>query len=43
VAGVFTADPRVVPSARRLDALSYDEMQELAQAGAKVLNAQAVE
>jgi aspartate kinase len=43
VAGVFTADPRVVPDARRLDALSYDEMQELAQAGAKVLNAQAVE
>ncbi|MFO0585315.1 MAG: aspartate kinase [Anaeromyxobacter sp.] len=43
VAGVFTADPRVVPDARRLDALSYDEMQELAAAGAKVLNAQAVE
>ncbi len=43
VAGVFTADPRVVPSARRIDSLSYDEMQELAGAGAKVLNAQAVE
>jgi aspartate kinase len=43
VAGVFTADPRVVPAARRLDELSYEEMQELAQAGAKVLNAQAVE
>ncbi len=43
VAGVYTADPRVVPSARRLDALSYEEMQELAAAGAKVLNAQAVE
>jgi aspartate kinase len=43
VAGVFTADPRVVPDARRLDTLSYDEMQELAAAGAKVLNAQAVE
>jgi aspartate kinase len=43
VAGVFTADPRVVPDARRLDTLSYEEMQELAQAGAKVLNAQAVE
>jgi aspartate kinase len=43
VAGVFTADPRVVPDARRLDELSYEEMQELAQAGAKVLNAQAVE
>jgi aspartate kinase len=43
VAGVFTADPRVVPDARRLETLSYDEMQELAAAGAKVLNAQAVE
>jgi len=43
VAGVFTADPRLVPEARRLDELSYEEMQELAQAGAKVLNAQAVE
>ena len=43
VAGVFTADPRIVPEARRLDELSYEEMQELAQAGAKVLNAQAVE
>ncbi len=43
VAGVFTADPRIVPDARRLDELSYEEMQELAQAGAKVLNAQAVE
>jgi aspartate kinase len=43
VAGVFTADPRVVPDARRLEALGYDEMQELAAAGAKVLNAQAVE
>ena len=43
VAGVFTADPRLVPEARRLDELSYEEMQELALAGAKVLNAQAVE
>lgn len=43
VAGVFTADPRVIPEAHRLDALSYEEMQELALAGAKVLNAQAVE
>ncbi|MBX5484453.1 MAG: aspartate kinase [Myxococcaceae bacterium] len=43
VDGVFTADPRVVPDARKLDALSFDEMQELASAGAKVLNAQAVE
>ncbi|MET0551949.1 MAG: aspartate kinase [Vicinamibacteria bacterium] len=43
VAGVFTADPRVVPNARRLSELSYEEMQELAESGAKVLNAQAVE
>ncbi|ATB32418.1 aspartate kinase [Melittangium boletus] len=43
VDGVFSADPRVVPEARKLDSLSYDEMQELASAGAKVLNAQAVE
>lgn len=43
VDGVFSADPRVVPEAKKLAALSYDEMQELASAGAKVLNAQAVE
>jgi aspartate kinase len=43
VDGVYTADPRVVPEARRLPAISYEEMQELAEAGASVLNAQAVE
>ncbi|HEX5749746.1 MAG TPA: aspartate kinase [Archangium sp.] len=43
VDGVFSADPRGVPDARKLETLSYDEMQELASAGAKVLNAQAVE
>ena len=43
VDGVYTADPRVTPQARRLDELSYDEMQLLADAGAKVLNAEAVE
>ncbi|HEY7057879.1 MAG TPA: aspartate kinase [Vicinamibacterales bacterium] len=43
VDGVYTADPRVVPSARRTGELSYEETQELAEAGAKVLNAQAVE
>jgi len=43
VDGVYTADPRVVPDARRLAELSYEEMQELAEAGARVLNAQAVE
>jgi aspartate kinase len=43
VDGVYTADPRVVPAARRIGTLSYEETQELAEAGAKVLNAQAVE
>src|SRR5678810_859197 len=43
VDGVYSADPRVVPAARRIDALSYEETQEMAEAGAKVLNAQAVE
>jgi aspartate kinase len=43
VDGVYTADPRVVPRARRIGTLSYEETQELAEAGAKVLNAQAVE
>ena len=43
VDGVYSADPRVVPEARRMDSLSYEEMQEMAEAGAKVLNAQAVE
>jgi len=43
VDGVYTADPRVVPGARRIAALTYEETQELAEAGAKVLNAQAVE
>jgi len=43
VDGVYTADPRVVLSPRRLDEISYEEMQALARAGAKVLNAEAVE
>jgi aspartate kinase len=43
VDGVYTADPRVVPEARRIGTLSYEETQELAESGAKVLNAQAVE
>jgi aspartate kinase len=43
VDGVYSADPRVVPGARRLAEISYEEMQEMAEAGAKVLNAQAVE
>ena len=43
VDGVFSADPRVVPAAVKLADLSYEEMQALAESGAKVLNAQAVE
>jgi len=43
VDGVYSADPRVVTDARRIGTLSYEETQELAEAGAKVLNAQAVE
>jgi aspartate kinase len=43
VDGVYTADPKVVKEARRIGTLSYEESQELAEAGAKVLNAQAVE
>ncbi|MGA8660330.1 MAG: aspartate kinase [Chthoniobacterales bacterium] len=43
VDGVYTADPRIVRSARRIPSLSYEETQELAESGAKVLNAQAVE
>jgi aspartate kinase len=43
VDGVYTADPRIVPAATRIGALSYEETQELAESGAKVLNAQAVE
>jgi aspartate kinase len=43
VDGVYTADPRVVPNAKRIGTLSYEETQELAESGAKVLNAQAVE
>jgi aspartate kinase len=40
---VYSADPRVVPTARRIATLSYEETQEMAECGAKVLNAQAVE
>ncbi len=43
VDGVFTADPRVVPDARRIDRISYEEMLELAAAGAKVLQSRSVE
>jgi len=43
VDGVFTADPRVVPGARKLHAVSYEEMLELAASGAKVLALRSVE
>ena len=43
VEGVFTADPRKVPAARKLKAVSYDEMLELATLGAQVLNNRSVE
>ncbi|SMC03167.1 aspartate kinase [Sulfobacillus thermosulfidooxidans DSM 9293] len=43
VAGVYTADPRIIPSASPLGMLSYDEMLELASQGAQVLQTQAVE
>jgi aspartate kinase len=43
VAGIYTADPRVVPSARKIDRITYEEMLELAAAGAKVLHSRSVE
>jgi len=43
VDGIFTADPRIVPKARKIDRISYDEMLELASLGARVLQNRAVE
>ncbi len=43
VDGVYTADPRVVPNARKLQEISYDEMLELASLGAKVMQSRSVE
>ncbi len=43
VDGVFTADPRIVPGARQIAAISYDEMMELAANGAKILHLRCVE
>jgi aspartate kinase len=43
VSGVYTADPRIVPDARQLHAVSYEEMLEMAAAGARVLQLRAVE
>ncbi|HWA21288.1 MAG TPA: aspartate kinase [Caulobacterales bacterium] len=43
VDGVYTTDPRIVPKARRLDRISYEEMLEMASLGAKVLQTRSVE
>ena len=43
VDGVFTADPRIVPAARKIEQVSYEEMLELAACGAKVLALRSVE
>jgi len=43
VDGVYTADPRIVPNARRLDTVTYEEMLELAACGAKILHLRSVE
>lgn len=42
VEGVFTADPRIVPDARKLDEIAYEEMLELASSGSKVMQTRAV-
>lgn len=43
VTGVFTTDPRIVPEARKIEKISYEEMLELASQGAKVLQTRSVE
>src|SRR5690606_2290298 len=43
VDGIFTADPRIVPTARKIDRITYDEMMELSGLGASVLQTRAVE
>ncbi|HEY49485.1 MAG TPA: aspartate kinase [Dehalococcoidia bacterium] len=43
VEGVYTADPRLVPEARKIEDIGYDEMLELASSGAKVMHSRAVE
>jgi aspartate kinase len=43
VDGIFTADPRIVPGARKIDRISYDEMLELSRLGAGVVQTRAVE
>jgi aspartate kinase len=43
VDGVYTTDPRIVPQARKIDAISYDEMLEMAGVGAKVMHGRSLE
>ncbi|MBP84784.1 MAG: aspartate kinase [Verrucomicrobiales bacterium] len=43
VDGVYTCDPRVVPNARKIDEISYDEMLEMASSGTKVMQSRSVE
>ncbi len=43
VEGVYTADPQIVPQARKLPRISYEEMLELASGGAQVIHLRAVE
>jgi aspartate kinase len=43
VNGIYTTDPRIVPAARKIDRISYEEMLELASLGAKVLQVRSVE
>jgi aspartate kinase len=43
VDGVYTTDPRLVPAARKMDAISYDEMLELASVGAGVMHSRSIE
>lgn len=43
VDGIYTTDPRIVPSAKKIDAISYDEILELASLGAKVMHSRSIE
>jgi aspartate kinase len=43
VDGVYTCDPRIVPSAKKIEAISYDEMLEMASSGSKVMQSRSVE
>ncbi|WP_439630358.1 aspartate kinase [Gemmata sp.] len=43
VDGVYTTDPRIVPDARKMDAISYDEMLEMASMGAGVMHSRSIE